>query len=188
MDWFELLLLFIFFGLPLLGRILQKNAPPGLPPAEDEHGEHGEAHGELPAPREPARTPARSGSGEWSAEWGEWPGIEAEDDEEEAVARIPDLAPEPIHTAEAISLEPVTVREEVARPLPAPLAEPLEVTEVDRKAEHARFHRRIARPAAAPVRAQGIAGQLRSREGVRRAVLMAEILGPPRALRAPEER
>lgn len=192
MDWFEVLLLFIFFGLPLLQRIFGKHAPPEerLPPVEDEYGEYGERRHDLPAPpREAAPAPAKSGGGGWSTEWGEWPGIETADEEEEqAVARIPDIAPEPIHTAEAVSLEPVTVREEVVRPLPAPLVKSLEVTELDRKAEHERFHRRIARPAAAPASPPRMTDQLRSREGVRRAVLMAEILGPPRSLRAPEER
>ena len=73
------------------------------------------------------------------------------------------------------------------RPLPAvPVALDLEV---DRDVEHARFHTRIDAPRpSAPVRgrprrARSALADLRDPAALRRAVLAAEILGPPRALR-----
>jgi Na+-transporting methylmalonyl-CoA/oxaloacetate decarboxylase gamma subunit len=75
------------------------------------------------------------------------------------------------------------------RPLPP---EPVALdAEVDRDAEHARLHARIDRPlsAAATVRprhapARDALGSLHDGAALRRAVLAAEVLGPPRALRA----
>ena len=85
--------------------------------------------------------------------------------------------------AEVVSLEqgardrPVTVR-----PLPGAAAS-LEA-EVDWEAEHQRFHKRYVdvRPAAPPT-AHGLLDDLRDPAGARRAVLLAEILGPPVSLR-----
>ncbi|HEX2188628.1 MAG TPA: hypothetical protein VHG51_06995 [Longimicrobiaceae bacterium] len=185
MDLLELLLVLVFFGAPLLGRLLRRGAPqePQLPPVETETQDAGW----LPAPA-PARTgpaPAAEGGG-WAAGWGAWPGIEteAEDEEgedEETALAADDRGPGSIHTAEAISLEPVEPREVALRP--APVVVSLEATRVDRKAEHQRFHQRLGEAAPRrppPVR---LADQLGSREAVRRAVLLAEVLGPPRALR-----
>jgi hypothetical protein len=186
MDWLEILLVLIFFGAPLLGRIFKTSPPPdALPPPEAE-----------PYGEEPARIPAPAGArrdapGDWSAGWGEWPGMETEEDEEAAAveearaAGVPD--PEGIHTAEAVSLEPVTPVV-YQRPLPAPVAS-LDLVEVDRKAEHERLHRRFARPAAPPARARPdrLADHLRTRRELRRAILLTEVLGPPRALRPLEE-
>lgn len=85
--------------------------------------------------------------------------------------------------AEVVSLERVDARRSSApRPLPAQ-AVTLE-HEVDWEAEHEIFHKRYvdARPAAAHT-AHGLMDELRDPDGARRAVLMAEILGPPLSLR-----
>lgn len=186
MDLLEVLLVLIFFGVPLLGRLLQRNAPqePQLPPVDSE-AEDAEW---LPAPaprRETAPAPAQGGG--WSAGWGEWPGMETAEEEEETEEAGAWAAPaerggeETIHTLEAVSLEPVTPREAVERPVPVPVS--LELVQVDRKAEHERLHQKYARPVAPRPRADRLADHLNSRGELRRAVLLAEVLGPPRALR-----
>ena len=187
MNWLELLLVVVFFGAPLLGRILQRNAPqppPTVPPADAEREDiqwlpaPAQGRGSLPAP-------AKAESG-WSAGWGEWGEVEAapEEGEDEEGADAPWDA-ESIHTREAISLEPVTLEEAALRPLPAaPVA--LDV-EVDRRQEHVRFHDRYLKPAPRRRSPDRLADHLRSRREVRRAVLLAEVLGPPRSLREIQE-
>jgi hypothetical protein len=108
------------------------------------------------------------------------PWWEVEDD-----GTLPQLElPEPVQLA---TYEPLTGALEVpARPLPSlPVA--LDA-EVDRDAEHLRFHTRIDRPRAASVAApspgaEDAARALRGRAALRRAIIAAEILGPPRSLR-----
>lgn len=86
--------------------------------------------------------------------------------------------------AEVVSLEPTEVPAVSVerRPLPGPAAS-LE-TEVDWEVEHERFHKRYvdARAQARPA-AHGLLDDLRDPATARRAVLMAEILGPPVSLR-----
>lgn len=85
--------------------------------------------------------------------------------------------------AEVRSLEPLNPREVVlttteARPLPV-RAESLE-HEVDWTAEHERFHHRyVDRKAPAHHAQRGLMDDMRDPAMLRRAVLMAEILGPP---------
>ena len=85
--------------------------------------------------------------------------------------------------AEVRSMEPLESREVVlttteARPLPA-LAESLE-HEVDWTEEHERFHQRyVDRKAPAHHARRGLMDDMRDPAMLRRAVLMAEILGPP---------
>ncbi|HEX6909839.1 MAG TPA: hypothetical protein VF142_05580 [Longimicrobium sp.] len=84
--------------------------------------------------------------------------------------------------AEVVSLEMVPPMSVAARPLPDAAAS-LE-TEVDWEAEHERFHRRyVDVRQAAPSPARGLMDELRDPAGARRAVLMAEILGPPVSMR-----
>lgn len=187
MNWLELLLVIVFFGAPLLGRILQRNAPPQpptVPPADAER----EDIRWVPAPapqRESLPAPAKDGG--WSAGWGEWSGLEADTDEDAAelagedIAGDHDLGADSIHTREAISLEPVTLEEATVRPLPVTVS--LEATQVDRSAEHQRFHQKYFKAPPPRPRSDRLADHLRSRREVRRAVLLAEVLGPPRALR-----
>lgn len=84
--------------------------------------------------------------------------------------------------AEVVSLEVVPAMSVAPRPLPGAAAS-LE-TEVDWEAEHERFHRRyVDARQAAPASAHGLMDELRDPAGARRAVLMAEILGPPVSMR-----
>jgi len=179
MDLLEVILLLVFVGAPLLGRLLQgKGQPPpdsSLPFPEEEEREG--IPFEIPAPQ-----------GGWSSEWETWP----EPAEKEPVVVLRKQEAEDIHTAEAVSLEPVTRVEPLRRPLPAP-AVSLDVVEVDRRVEHERFHRKLAPraprppPDLRPSRSQSpLRDQLRSRSEVRRAVILAEVLGPPRSLREPD--
>ena len=84
-----------------------------------------------------------------------------------------------LRQADVVSLEEVAPGMSLeARPVPRRDLS-LEL-EVDRAAEHDRFHRRYVE--AEPARAEGPHGlldDLRDPGGARRAVLMAEILGPP---------
>jgi hypothetical protein len=199
MDWIELLLIAVFFGAPLLGRLFQRQppSPPPTIPRTDSPG-YAEAPARLPVPAgttlpAPERATLPTPVGGWSAGWGQWPegasDEEAEDEEgaadEEAIVGDHDLAADSIHTREAISLEPVTASEVALRPLPeAPVA--LDA-EVDRGREHLRFHDKYFKPAPPPPRADRLADHLRSRAEVRRAILLAEVLGPPRSLRSMED-
>lgn len=183
MNWLELLLVAIFFGAPLLGRLLRRNEPqePRLPPVEAET----EGAGWLPAPT-PARTPpAPAEQGGWSSGWGGWPGMETEaeeeEEEEETALQRYDRGTGPLRTAEPVTLEPVAVRDVAPRPVPVVVS--LEETRVDRKAEHQRFHRKLSAPARARPRADRLADHLDTRRELRRAVLLAEVMGPPRSLR-----
>jgi hypothetical protein len=195
MDWIELLLVAVFFGAPLLGRLFQRQ-PPAPPPPIPRSEAPGYAEGpadlqpRLPAP-ERATLPTPVGG--WSAGWGQWPegAPEAAEDEEytedeEAIVGDHDLAADSIHTREAISLEPVTASEVALRPLPeAPVG--LDTLEVDRGREHLRFHDKYFKAAPPPPRPDRLADHLRSRDEVRRAILLAEVLGPPRSLRGLED-
>lgn len=88
-----------------------------------------------------------------------------------------------LSAAEVVSLERVDVPMSVAaRPIPV-----RDVTlehEVDWDAEHDRFHKRYvdAPPVPHPT-AHGLMDELRDPGGARRAVLLAEILGPPVSMR-----
>jgi len=109
---------------------------------------------------------------------------EAFADEEDHVpgllARGERPAPEPeeLHGPPVLSLEPLA-------PRPSPLRAAFDV-EPSRTAEHARFHRRTAR-AAVERPAPEPRLQLRGAGELRRAVLLAEVLGPPRSLRTLED-
>ncbi|HEV2735661.1 MAG TPA: hypothetical protein VGV85_12525, partial [Longimicrobiaceae bacterium] len=181
MDWIELLLVAVFFGAPLLGRLFQRQppAPPPVPRSDSDVPVPAEAPTRLPAP---ARATLPTPVGGWSAGWGQWPegaseeAVDEEDaEDEEAIVGDHDLAADSIHTREAISLEPVTASEVALRPLPeAPVA--LDA-EVDRGREHLRFHDKYFKPGSPPPRMDRLADHLRSRAEVRRAILLAEVLG-----------
>jgi hypothetical protein len=195
MNWIELLLVAVFFGAPLLGRLFQRQqpAPPPVPPRSDVPG-YAEAPADLQARLPaPARATLPTPVGGWSAGWGQWPegaseeeaGDEEDTEDEEGIVGDHDLAADSIHTREAISLEPVTGSEVALRPLPeAPVA--LDA-EVDRSREHLRFHDKYFKAAPPPPRQDRLADHLRSRAEVRRAILLAEVLGPPRSMRGLED-
>ena len=65
----------------------------------------------------------------------------------------------------------------------------METLVVDRQAEHDRFHDRYvvpSRPPAGRIRHPPLAAQIHDPKELRRAIILNEVLGPPRALRPPE--
>ncbi|CAN5333998.1 hypothetical protein BH20GEM2_BH20GEM2_13570 [soil metagenome] len=167
LDWLLVALLL----LPFAARLFGGGGKPQLPP------------GDGSEPREEGE--------EWSAGWSEWPAESAG----EAAADLPAEAPEIVSSEEGPSAP--TPRElrpsppasaprhgpgpsAAAETVPArpPLPEP---HEVDRVEEHERFHRTVAatgarRRVAPPPLVTG------DRAVLRRAILLREVLGPPRAL------
>ncbi|MGH7457753.1 MAG: hypothetical protein ACREKN_01555 [Longimicrobiaceae bacterium] len=170
MDVITLLfLLFFFVVIPILEGLAKRKRGGGtpLPPGEGEEWE--EDQPPVPAEERPR---------EWSEGWGGWPGEEPAP-EPEATRWEPGeetVSLETIPEVETVSaeeiLDEITYREpETRRPAPpspslsSPPPPPL---------------RPAGRPAA-------LAAALDSPHGLRRAVILAEVLGPPRAL-APLER
>lgn len=204
MDWFTLFLVFIFFVLPLIQQIAEARKRSQLPPPPEleEGEEHPEARLERAPPLKRAPTPPREGGGAWSEGWGEWPGMvivpdaEVEADEADEEEAVPEGRP-------GSHEESWTHRREVPAGVPAPRAEPVrgervervlvqrpapvEPVEIDRRAEHRRFHERlrtveeVRRPTNAAARR--LVSALHDREELQRAILLAEVLGPPRSLR-----
>jgi hypothetical protein len=87
-----------------------------------------------------------------------------------------------LSAAEVVSLEVVPVMSTAARAIPV-RTETLE-HEVDWNAEHDRFHKRyVDAQAPAAAASHGLMDEIRDPAGARRAVLMAEILGPPVSMR-----
>lgn len=115
----------------------------------------------------PSAVLPRRATGEESSSELLWEEMDDEEEEEEDMS-----------AAEVVSLETLPAMPVAPRPLPV-AAQTLE-TEVDWEAEHARFHQRYvdARPESLAA-AHGLLDELRDPAGARRAVLLAEILGPP---------
>jgi hypothetical protein len=90
---------------------------------------------------------------------------------------------EEIQPIEAISLEqfdevpvPVVLERAMREAVPEPV-------EIDRAAEHVRFHGRFPAPVQPAAPSETLPEHLRKPGELRRAILLAEVLGPPRALR-----
>lgn len=182
MDFLELLILAAFFLFPLLGRLFGGKPQEPLPSPEEEEWEPEELEAAARAPVErPQVLKAEDVSG-WSAEWGDWPGEEKREEKQDEEAQpLEVIFPVEAVSMEPVAPEPVPVRAE--RPVPAAVPRTLEALRVDRKAEHARFHERVqVAPAPRARRAGGIPALLRDPRHLRQAVILAEVLGPPRAL------
>jgi hypothetical protein len=92
---------------------------------------------------------------------------------------------EEIHPFEAISLEqfdetpaPVALERVTREAVPEP-----EPVVINRAAEHNRFHDRYLVPDPPSPRSETLPERLRKPGELRRAILLAEVLGPPRAMR-----
>jgi hypothetical protein len=119
----------------------------------------------------PAVLPARAASEESTSElmWDELSG----DTEVDASGAAP---------AEVVALEPTEERSVAVRAIPGE-AVTLE-HEVDWEAEHERFHRKyVDGHSTGSAARHGLLDEMRDPGALRRAVLMAEILGPPKSLR-----
>jgi hypothetical protein len=159
MDLFELLVLLVFIVLPLLQGLLRRGKDGNDESPLDLERPADRQHGELEAPAEAgqaAEADAAAPAGGWSTEWGEWPG--------EHVAPEADPVPEAVRvSAPVVSLEPV---------------------HINRAAEHRRLHATQSPPVRpTPVRRPRIARLLQGSDDLRSAIILGEILGPPRSLR-----
>jgi hypothetical protein len=190
MSLLELLLLAAFIGFPLLQLLLEKlkgGVPPEPPPEEPAEEPPIPAARSKPALPPLARSspslPPRQEEG-WSSGWGSWPTeapVEQADEE--------DVGEEDVGEHEAEELIALQRRMASRQPSEAvrvsvPVVS-LEALRVDRKAEHARLH---ARPASRPATvrratAPTIGALLHSPADLRRAIVLAEVLGKPIALR-----
>jgi hypothetical protein len=228
MDWFTLLLIFIFFVLPLIQQIAEARKrgqePPEPEPGDDEEWvfEEEERIGRTPrahAPPEVASEPRREVSDGWSSGWGSWPTeeeqVSASGGKEETSSEprftpvpaqrtqrdsvvVPELSTPPIRAERDAPVtrpeRPVpVVRSE--RPVPTIRPErvlverevPIEPLVVERRAEPQRGRARV-REMSVPVygarRGATALGMAVHNPGeLRRAILLAEVLGPPRSLR-----
>lgn len=173
------LLILIFVGWIIWSAVgtAARNARAKLPPAEPtvpdwyrlaEASDHVRMVGPAPAVALAARTAAEESSSELL--WDETAG----DTEVDSTGAVP---------AEIVALESTSVALPVEiRPMPGPAAS-LE-HEVDWETEHERFHQRYVEGHSAGSAARhGLMEELRDPAVLRRAVLMAEILGPPKSAR-----
>lgn len=215
MDLMELLIfVFLFVVLPMLQRLGKKPEVGELPPegsgklpsaSPPERADRG-----LGAGGRSAEGPADS----WSDGWGDWPRpADAEGMPEVLVADEADETEEDGYEQEWLSREAEArlearpseeegwvrgSREDFRPELLAPEAErvylpvaSMEALRVDRAAEHKRFHKQISEYTGPPVlETPGRRAVRWSREEVRQAIVLSELLGPPRSLQtgAPGDR
>lgn len=214
MDWTSILLLILFFVLPLIQQVLEARKGKA-PPGEDVEGGVGVEEAERPA----RTSRGGEGAGGWSDEWAPWPSSETEDT---AAEEVEGWREEPVHEPRAWQVEPPrTVHVEPAEAPPArepvpisrepapylPLPEPPtwspQPTSVEplpgagASSHPSRFpitplavgERVEALPELLPVvRAHRSAHEfpgLASTAQIRHAIVLSEILGPPISLRTP---
>lgn len=173
MDFVEILLLLAFFGVPALVRLFEKakTTPSGSAPGRI-HRVEDVAEG-------------------WSADREAWDGEEAEEDGPPGLAppAAPvQAAPTPMATPpEAISIEGVSAEVIPARAERTPaVVEPAtpEPLVVDWAAQRILFQQRTRGEDAKSRRpSYALGARLRHRAELRDAVILSEIVGPPRALR-----
>ena len=167
-----LVLLFFFFIIFSVvkseaGKKMSKLPPPAFYDVSQVPPEHVLQLGPVPA-----MLPAPAGGMEESSSELMWDELSG-DTELDAAGRTP---------VEVVSLERTDVMSVEARPLPG-AAVSLE-HEVDWNAEHERFHRRyVDAHSTGSAARHGLLDEMRDPGALRRAVLMAEILGPPKSLR-----
>jgi hypothetical protein len=190
-DWFTLLLIFVFFVLPIIQQILEAKKGKPLPPME----------GEEPLPEEwrqaripgPANTPSAEAegvaTGSWSGAWGEWPGrsepvrlepLEVETRSLEINVRRVDEKP----------LEQPAWRDRAPREAPLEIAAPRAVRPVlpvpltirPRRPVPLDVPPGVTRSGLSGVRIPSVAGP-GGRARLREAIVLNELLGLPKAAR-----
>jgi hypothetical protein len=178
MSLIEILLLLAFVFFPLIQAVLERmgkpRGGPELPPPEHEAEE-------PPPPVVVAQRPLPEAAPDesWSSEWGTWPAESAEDLAAEEVV-TEEQADELIAYQERLTAREIPEAARVTVPVVS-----MEALEVDRASEHRRFHQRITQAArvATPQRPSPAGGGLRNPAELRRAIILAELLGPPQSLR-----
>lgn len=187
MSLVELLVLLALVFFPLLQALLEKmgvgRREETLPEPQESAADPPVATMERPRPAAKGRLPETTAEeGAWSAGWGEWP-----------VETLEDLSEEEVVTEEEAD-ELIAYQEQLAErggseaarvTVPVVSMEPLVV---DRSAEHRRFHERVMPPPPPRPRQPGQAldGVLRHPAALRQAIILSEVLGPPRALKPVE--
>ncbi len=215
MDWFTLVMIVIFFVLPLIQQIAEARKRGSEPPVElpEEEWEYEEEHLSTmdsgSAGTEARRSRGAETDGEWSEGWGSWPGeipvpIPVP---ETPPARSPDTEvrqaqlPEQEKSRWERGRNRVPVEREapvrLERPVPTPRPErvlidrtiPAEPASIDRPEESRRPRQRVlSRPAVGEVRAVSpMSAVLHDGSQLRQALVLSEILGRPRALRPLED-
>lgn len=199
MDLYTILLIIFFVVIPLIQQVLEKRKGELPPPDLDER---------IEPQRRPS--PATRGDG-WSGEWGEWPSQPEEDEVQwepwqaeprdsppapapqptaaprpaPAPAPPPEAPPEPLWQQARVEVKreerPVFIRPDTSRVVSL---EDVEASSINRP-------RRAPSVLAAPPghRRRGTRAErlIRSRNRLRAAVILSEVLGPPRSMRPPIE-
>lgn len=181
MNVIELLVLLAFVLFPLLQGLLEKLGKRGeqLPPEYDPEAYRTSTDVEL---GEQIGAGAEGASGGWSSGWGEWTTEELPEELQIEGPVTEREAERFLRTRESLDTREAAQLPEAVR-VQAPIVS-MESLEVDRKAEHRRLHARM-RPADPPAvrrRLTPLETALRTRSGVQQGIVLAEILGPPRAL------
>jgi len=216
MDWFTILLIFIFFILPLIQQVLEANRKrtPQIE-AEEETGDEEWAIAEDVREDAPARVAGgekRTAPGGWSEGWGSW------EDPEERKARTPaplpveqpqlpprverterppwqgraERAPRPEHVERVERPQPIvlTPPPESTAPRPVPDRMPRAVP-AGAGLQGRSFSPRRPPPPLQPLAVVAIrrgapkvtVAGLREPGEIRKAIVLNEVLGPPRSLR-----
>lgn len=181
MNLVELLILLAFIFFPLIQMLLEKlggNKGRGdqLPPEFEQE-----------AYTEPFETERQSGvavdeapvENEWAAGWGSWPSTNLPEEPVVAAPRREEAAEVFIRSREQAQAE--VLPEAVRMRTPVVSLEPLKV---DRAEATARRYPRSKGPPLGPQRRKAVLeSAFRERGSIRQAVVLAEVLGPPRALK-----
>ena len=171
MDWIQVLFILLFILLPLIQGVAERRR---RPPSEEDPS------ATLPdiATREPVAS-----SGDDTSAWDAWFEPQLGEMRQVQTEQGEERLAEEIQPFEAVSLEQFEQAPEpivLERPVPAALPEPVVI---DRAAEHGRFHDRYLAPVEPSIRSETLPERLRKPGELRRAILLAEVLGPPRAMR-----
>jgi hypothetical protein len=120
MDWLTLLLIFIFFILPLIQQVMEARKRGGAPiETEDSSGEEDWLPLEEVDFEGTAENRPKQGQGEWSEGWGSWPTEPSPE---------PRREPEPLHRAGREGRAAESRPEQPwSKPAPAPAPKPAEI-------------------------------------------------------------
>ena len=205
MDWFQILIILLFFLFPLIQQGIEAARRSGEPemPFEAEDDEELEWADEaerartatLPHPRQ------EDGAEEWSSGWLDWPSPEVEGETEQRIPRqvkrevepapapVPARAPGPEPRLEdapwALPPEAPAIPRPTRQP-PTSFGKGTELAPVDRAPEVVRGVTKSRPPADPRVSHRSrtpLGGALASRSALRQAVVLHEVLGPPIAFR-----
>jgi len=185
MDWFTILLLVVFFVLPLIQRVLEQARRRNELPAEDDLGEEGAEWG-LPIPtgevkRSDEESAAKEvdGEGGWATDWGSWPVPPKEP------VSLEDLAPRPDRRTASVRGEGVVLQKTPKEPAPERSSTPHRATgPASARQKRPTFLQSTVQRSTGRGSSASLMKLDRAGRGVlSRAIVLSEVLGPPRALR-----